>query len=419
MDRKAEIISVGSEILLGEILNSNAQYLAQELATLGITHHFQTVVGDNLHRMQAAIAQASKRSNLLIFTGGLGPTPDDLTTEAIAQAFDTPLIEHPQIWQDIQTKFAARNLTPAVNNRKQAFLPEGAEVLPNPHGTAPGMIWEPQPNLLILTFPGVPREMKAMWIATAVPKLMQEGWSESQLYSRTLRFFGITESALAEQVADLLALRHPTVAPYASRGVIRLRISAKATGYEEALTAIQPIESEIRHRIGMDCFGADNETLASVVGDLIRQKQQTISVAESCTGGGLGARLTDLPGSSDYFTGGVIAYQNEVKINLLNVNPSDIDQYGAVSETVALQMAQGIRKILNTDWGIGITGIAGPTGGTTAKPVGLVHIGLAGPNAQNLTYEYRRTVLADRTLIRDRSVSFALDMLRRHLIPAP
>lgn len=416
MDRNAEIISVGSEILLGEILNSNAQYLAQELAALGITHQFQTVVGDNLERVQAAIAQASQRANLLIFTGGLGPTPDDLTIEAIAQAFDTPVVEHPQIWQDIQTKFAARNLTPTENNRKQAFLPKGAAILPNPRGTAPGIMWEPKPNLLILTFPGVPQEMKAMWTATAIPKLRKEGWSESQIYSRTLRFFGITESALAEQVSDLLDLTHPTVAPYASRGIIRLRISAKAKGDGEARQIINPIESEIRNRIGIDCFGADDDTLASVVGDRLRAKNQTLSVAESCTGGGLGARLTEISGSSDYFVGGVIAYQNEVKIKLLQVNAADIERDGAVSETVARQMAAGVRQALNTDWGISITGIAGPTGGTETKPVGLVYIGLAGPNGYSSAHEYRRAAQQDRAVIRDRSRSFALDTLRRHLL---
>jgi nicotinamide-nucleotide amidase len=416
MDRNAEIISVGSEILLGEILNSNAQYLAQELAALGITHQFQTVVGDNLERVQAAIAQASQRANLLIFTGGLGPTPDDLTIEAIAQAFDTPLVEHPQIWQDIQTKFAARNLTPTENNRKQAFLPKGAAILPNPRGTAPGIMWEPKPNLLILTFPGVPQEMKAMWTATAIPKLRKEGWSESQIYSRTLRFFGITESALAEQVSDLLDLTHPTVAPYASQGIIRLRISAKAKGDDEARQIINPIESEIRNRIGIDCFGADDDTLASVVGDRLRANNQTLSVAESCTGGGLGARLTEISGSSDYFVGGVIAYQNEVKIKLLQVNAADIERDGAVSETVARQMAEGVRQSLNTDWGISITGIAGPTGGTEAKPVGLVYIGLAGPNGYRSAHEYRRAAQQDRAVIRDRSRSFALDTLRRHLL---
>jgi nicotinamide-nucleotide amidase len=416
MDRNAEIISVGSEILLGEILNSNAQYLAQELAALGITHQFQTVVGDNLERVQAAIAQASQRANLLIFTGGLGPTPDDLTVEAIAQAFDTPLVEHPQIWQDIQTKFAARNITPTENNRKQALLPKGAAILPNPRGTAPGIMWEPKPNLLILTFPGVPQEMKAMWTATAIPKLCKEGWSESQIYSRTLRFFGITESALAEQVSDLLDLTHPTVAPYASRGIIRLRISAKAKGVGEARQIINPIESEIRNRIGIDCFGADDDSLASVVGDRLRAKNQTLSVAESCTGGGLGARLTEISGSSDYFVGGVIAYQNEVKIKLLQVNAADIERDGAVSEAVARQMAEGVRKALNTDWGISITGIAGPTGGTETKPVGLVYIGLAGPNGYRSAHEYRRAAQQDRAVIRDRSLSFALDTLRRHLM---
>ncbi|MEM9138003.1 MAG: competence/damage-inducible protein A [Cyanobacteria bacterium P01_F01_bin.42] len=415
MDRKAEVISVGSEILLGEILNSNAQYLAQELAILGITHQLQTVVGDNTERLKAAIAQASQRANLLIFTGGLGPTPDDLTVEAIAQAFDAPLIEHSEIWEDIQKKFAARNLVPVASNRKQAYLPQGAAILPNPKGTAPGMIWQVNPDLLILTFPGVPGEMKAMWIQTAAPHLIQQGWSEEQLYNRTLRFFGITESGLAECVADLLESQNPTVAPYASRGVIRLRISAKAKDYDQAMSLVKPVEAEIRDRTGADYFGADADTLASVVGELLRNQNQTLAVAESCTGGGLGARLTEIAGSSDYFIGGVIAYQNDVKVKLLQVKPGDLDEYGAVSSQVAAQMAQGIQSLLNTSWGIGITGIAGPTGGTPNKPVGLVYIGIAGPDGVDV-YEYRRTARQERALIRDRSTSFALDRFRRCLM---
>ena len=415
MNRNAEVISVGSEILLGEILNSNAQYLAQELAALGITHQFQSVVGDNLERLQAAIAQASQRANLLIFTGGLGPTPDDLTVEAIAQAFETPLIEHSSIWEDIQAKFAARGLIPAVNNRKQAFFPKGAKILPNPNGTAPGMIWQVNPELLILTFPGVPREMKIMWTQTAIPHLIEQGWSEAQLYSRTLRFFGITESGLAEQVSDLLEAPNPTVAPYASKGIIRLRISAKATSYETAMAMIQPIESDIRRRIGIDYFGADEDTLASVVGHLLGCRNQTVSVAESCTGGGLGARFTEVSGSSNYFIGGIIAYQNDVKVNVLQVNPADLNTHGAVSSQVAAQMAQGAKTLLKTDWGISITGIAGPTGGTTTKPIGLVYVGIAGPQGVNV-YEYRRTAQQAREVIRDRSISFALDRLRRSLL---
>jgi nicotinamide-nucleotide amidase len=224
----AEIIGVGTELLLGEILNSNAQFLAQQLAILGIPHYYQTVVGDNRERLKQVIDLARKRASILIFTGGLGPTPDDLTTEAIADFFQTPLRERPEIVEDIKAKLAARGRQMASNNRKQALIPEGAEILPNPTGTAPGIIWQPEPGLTILTFPGVPSEMYRMWSETAIPYLKSLGWGQEMIYSRTLRFRGIGESDLALKVASLLDLTNPTVAPYASKGEVRLRVSTKS-----------------------------------------------------------------------------------------------------------------------------------------------------------------------------------------------
>ena len=221
--QSAEIISVGTELLLGEILNSNAQFLAQELAGLGISHYYQTVVGDNVQRLQKVIAIACERSSLLIFTGGLGPTPDDLTTATLADFFNTPLVERPEVLQDIAEKLTRRGRSMAPSNRKQALLPEGAAILPNPTGTAPGVIWQPWAGLTVLTFPGVPSEMKAMWRQTAVPYLRSQGWSQGAIYSRTLRFWGIGESTLAEKAATQIQLKNPTVAPYAGKGEVRLR----------------------------------------------------------------------------------------------------------------------------------------------------------------------------------------------------
>jgi len=209
----AELLCIGTELLLGNITNGNARWLAEQLAALGIAHHRQAVVGDNRERLMAAVREASGRCRVLITTGGLGPTPDDLTTEAIAAAFDTPLVEHPEIWRDIQARLGARGRVCSPSNRKQAFLPQGAQVLPNPTGTAPGMIWTPVPGFTVLTFPGVPSEMRAMWAATAAPWLRQTGVAEGVFASRMLRFWGVSESALAEQMADLLALENPTVAP--------------------------------------------------------------------------------------------------------------------------------------------------------------------------------------------------------------
>lgn len=412
----AEIICVGTELLLGDILNSNSQYLAQQLAQLGIPHYYQTVVGDNPERLKQVIEIAISRAQILIFTGGLGPTPDDLTCETIADFFGVPLIERPEIIADITKKFAQRGRSMTPSNRKQALIPQGADILPNPSGTAPGIIWQPRPNVTIFTFPGVPSEMHQMWSETAVPFLKNQGWGKEIIYSRSLKFWGIGESALAEKVAPYFNLPNPTVAPYAGKGEVRLRISAKAPTKEVAEALISPVEKQLKDIAGWDYYGADDDTLAAVLGRLLRANTETVSVAESCTGGGLGQMLTDISGSSDYFWGGVIAYDNSAKVRLLGVKPEDLDKFGAVSATVAEQMATGVKNRLSTTWGLSITGIAGPTGGTDTKPVGLVYIGLAGPQDQVTSFEYRFGAMRGRALIRHVSANTALDLLRRKLI---
>ncbi|NJL63786.1 MAG: competence/damage-inducible protein A [Methylacidiphilales bacterium] len=416
----AEIICVGTELLLGDILNGNAQYLAKELAFLGIPHYYQTVVGDNLDRLQKAIAIASSRAQILIFTGGLGPTPDDLTCEAIATYFNSPLIERADIIEDITKKFAVRNRVMTPSNRKQALIPQGADILPNISGTAPGIIWQPvnqsQKNLIILTFPGVPSEMHRMWQETAVPFLKSQGWGENIIHSRMLKFWGVGESALAEKVSSFLNVPNPTVAPYASKGEVKLRVAAKAVSESAAEELIVPVEQQIKDIAGLDYYGADDDTLASVVGGLLRSAGETVSVAESCTGGYLGQMLTENSGSSDYFWGGVISYDNSAKVGMLGVNSEDLEKYGAVSGVVAEQMAVGVKKRLGTTWGISITGVAGPTGGSETKPVGLVYIGLAAPNGEVQSFENQFGVARGRSLIRHLSACTALDILRRRLI---
>ncbi|MDJ0662498.1 MAG: competence/damage-inducible protein A [Crocosphaera sp.] len=410
----AEIICVGTELLLGDIVNTNVQFLAKELANLGIPHYYQTVVGDNPTRLKEVINIASQRASILLFTGGLGPTPDDLTTETIAQCFNSPLIEKAEIIEDIQRKFTARGRQMNDNNRKQALIPEGATILPNPTGTAPGIIWEPVENLTLMTFPGVPSEMKRMWTETAVPHLKSQGWGKEIIFSRMLRFRGIGESSLATKVNRFFDLTNPTVAPYASLGEVRLRISTKTTSEAEANSIIEPVAQEIINIAGADYFGKDDDTLAQVVGRLLREQQQTVGVAESCTGGGLGAMFTEIPGSSDYFWGGVIAYDNRVKTSLLAVSAEALEHHGAVSDIVAQQMALGVKQRLKTDWGISITGIAGPGGGTDIKPVGLVYIGIASPDGQVVGVE---CTFGDRSrdIIRYLSSCTALDQLRRKL----
>ena len=418
----AEIICVGTELLLGDILNTNAQFLAQQLASLGIPHYYQTVVGDNPTRLKQSVKVAIERSpqdqpiQVLIFTGGLGPTPDDLTHQTIADYFGVPLVERPEILEDIANKYAQRGREMTPSNRKQALIPTGAEVLPNRAGTAPGIVWQPRPSLVILTFPGVPSEMQRMWQETAVPYLKSLGFGKEIIYSRTLKFWGIAESALAEKVSAFLNLPNPTVAPYASKGEVKLRISAKATSQAAAQQLISPIEQQLQIIGGLEYYGADDDTLASVVGKLLLAAGETLSVAESCTGGGLGQALTNIAGSSKYFLGGAIAYDNSVKISLLNVNPQAITNLGAVSAVVAEQMATGIRTRLSTTWGLSITGIAGPDGGTATKPVGLVYIGLAGPNGEVQSFEHRFGESRDRSSIRYVSTSAALDHLRRRLL---
>ena len=382
----AEILCIGTELLLGNITNGNARWLAEQLAALGIPHHRQSVVGDNRERLMAAVREAAGRCRVLITTGGLGPTPDDLTSATLAAAFETPLVEHPDIWAEIQARITARGRVCSPSNRQQAFLPQGAQVLPNPTGTAPGMIWTPpagagiQPGFTVLTFPGVPSEMEAMWHATAAPWLRAAGLAEGVFASRMLRFWGVAESTLADQVADLLEQANPTVAPYAGAGEVKLRLTARATSTAEAEALLVPLEAEIRARTGATCFGADHDSLASVVLEQLRRRGETLAVAESCTGGGLGASLAAVPGASDVFLGGVIAYANGVKQGLLGVPAALLESHGAVSDPVAMAMAEGARRAIGATWAIAVTGIAGPGGGSAEKPVGLVHLAIAGPD---------------------------------------
>lgn len=410
----AEVLCVGSELLLGNITNGNARWIAEQLAALGVPHQRQMVVGDNRERLMAEVRQAAGRCRVLITTGGLGPTPDDLTTEAIAAAFETPLVEHPEIWAEIQARLSARGRSCFPSNRRQAFMPKGAAVLPNPTGTAPGMIWSPVPGFTVLTFPGVPSEMKAMWQQTAAPWLRQSGLAAGVFASRMLRFWGVSESALAEEMADLLEQANPTVAPYAGAGEVKLRITAMAEHQADAEALLLPVEREIRRRTGQSCFGVDEQSLAEVVLQQLRQRGQTVAVAESCTGGGLGAALAAVPGASDVFLGGVIAYANGVKQGLLGVPAELLQAHGAVSDPVAQAMAEGARRVTGADWGLAITGVAGPGGGSDEKPVGLVHLAIAGPDGCS-SEGVRFGTSRGRTWIQTLSAGEALNRLRLQL----
>lgn len=410
-----EILCIGTELLLGNILNSNARWIAEELARLGLPHFRQSVVGDNPERLRDAVLEAAGRSRVLICTGGLGPTPDDLTTETLAATFQVPLQHRAEVMADITAKLESRGRSMAAGTEKQALLPQGAAVLPNPTGTAAGMIWTPQPDFTVLTFPGVPSEMQAMWHQTAEPWLLQQGLARGTFRSRLLRFWGIGESTLAEQVAPYLESRNPTVAPYAGLGEVKLRITACADDSASADALIAPVERELRTIAGSHCFGADSDSLASVVLCQLRQRNQTLAVAESCTGGGVGAALTAVSGSSDVLLGGVIAYANRIKQDLLEVPVDLLEREGAVSQAVAMAMAEGARRRLGSDWAIAVSGIAGPGGGTPTKPVGLVHLAVAGPEGCT-SLERRYGDSRGRDWIRGLSVGDALNLLRLQLI---
>jgi nicotinamide-nucleotide amidase len=410
-----EILCVGTELLLGNILNGNARWLAERLAGLGLPHHRQGVVGDNRARLIAAVQEAAQRCRVLVTTGGLGPTPDDLTTEAIAAAFDTELVEHPGVWADIQAKLQQRGRSAEVSLRRQALLPRGASLLPNPTGTAPGMIWTPRPGFTVLTFPGVPSEMEVMWQATAEPWLRASGLACGVFASRMLHFWGVSESGLAERVADLLALDNPTVAPYAGAGEVRLRITAHAADAPAAAALLAPVEAELRARTGRCCFGVDGQSLAAVVLERLQQRGETVAVAESCTGGGIGAALAAVPGASQAFLGGVIAYANSVKQQLLSVPETLLVDQGAVSDAVVAAMAEGARRRTGATWAVAVSGIAGPGGGSAEKPVGLVHIAVAGPDGA-LAEPVRFGALRGRHWIQTLTVGEALNRLRLRLI---
>jgi nicotinamide-nucleotide amidase len=410
-----EILCVGTELLLGNIVNGNARWLAERLAALGLPHHRQGVVGDNRERLIAAVREAAGRTRVLVTTGGLGPTPDDLTTEAIAAAFDTDLVEHPEVWADIVAKRGERGREPEPSLRRQALLPRGASLLANPTGTAPGMIWTPVEGFTVLTFPGVPSEMRTMWEATAEPWLRRSGLAQGVFASRMLHFWGLSESALAEGVADLLALENPTVAPYAGAGEVRLRITARADDDDAARALLEPVERDLRGRTGPCCFGVDGQSLAEVVLERLRQRGESLAVAESCSGGGIGAALTAVPGASDVFLGGVIAYADAIKREVLGVPRELLAREGAVSDGVVAAMAEGARRLCGADWGVAVSGIAGPGGSTPGKPVGLVHIAVAGPQgcrAEAMRFGSSR----GRTWIQTLTVGEALNRLRLRLL---
>ncbi len=376
-----EILSIGTELLLGNIINTNAQWISEQLSQLGLNHFRQSTVGDNCDRITKVIQEISKRSNLLITTGGLGPTPDDLTTQAIAKSFNVSLFERPHLWDEIKQKLPNSKLQDDSSSlRKQCFFPKNALIINNPRGTAPGMIWEPIKGFTILTFPGVPSEMKTMWEETAFGFIKTKFSDNYSFFSNTLKFAGIGESSVAEEIKDLLNFKNPTVAPYANLGEVKLRITARAKNEGEAKNIIKPVKEKLKKKFSKFIFGEDNDTLPSVLIKELTKRNQTIVFAESCTGGLLSSSLTSISGSSQVFKGSIVSYSNELKNSLLNISEEKLAKYGAVSEEVCEAMAINVKKKLGADWAISISGIAGPNGGSQDKPVGMVYISISGPN---------------------------------------
>ena len=401
-----ELISVGTEILLGDILNTDAQFLSIELAKLGISVIHQSTVGDNRERLLAQLKEAADRSDIIILSGGLGPTPDDLTKEVCCEFFGKKMFLHEPTVEKIKTYFSTKGMKMAQNNLKQAMLPKDCVIFPNDNGTAPGMAIE-KDGVHILVLPGPPRELKPMFRNCAVPYLMQ--FSDRIIVSHNIRTFGIGESLMAEKVNDLFDAENPTVAPYAKDGEALLRVTAMARTKEEAENLCKPVINEIKNRLDGFVYGVDYTCIEEAVIEKLKEKHMKVATAESCTGGLIAKRITDVPGASEVFDCGIISYANEIKHRVLGVSEDDLNKYGAVSEAVARQMAQGALKVSGADIAVSVTGIAGPDSDSTNKPVGLVYIGLA--DRDNVWVRELRTSRKDRSYNRYVSASNALNMI--------
>lgn len=408
---KAEIIAVGTEILLGDILNTNAQYLSKALAAIGITVYYQSVVGDNPERLKNAYQLAFSRSDLVITTGGLGPTGDDLTKEVGGEFFNRKSILHEDELEKIERYFKKQNLLLNEGNKKQAYFPEGAIILNNNFGTAPGCIVKDN-NKILINLPGPPREMIPMF-ESYVSKYLKK-FASGVIYSKVLRVCGLAEGHMEDKIKDIIDRgTNPTIAPYAKNTEVILRITSNSETEEEAKEKIIPIENQIRERLGQNIYAEGNVTMEEVVAKILIEKNLTISVAESCTGGLIAAKLINYPGISSVFKEGVVTYSNESKVKRLGVLQETLNKYGAVSEQVAKEMAQGISKTCKTNIGLSVTGIAGPGGGTDLKPVGLVYLGLYINGEVKVK---KLSLNGDRKRVREVAAVRALDWLRRELI---
>ncbi|MGD0765162.1 MAG: competence/damage-inducible protein A [Dehalococcoidia bacterium] len=407
---KAEIIAVGTEILLGEIVDTNSQYVAARLPPLGIDLYWTTHVGDNLERVQEALRRAWDRSDLIITGGGLGPTEDDLTREAIAATLDEEMRVDPALEKQLRDFFARRSRPMPERNLKQATLIPSARVIPNLYGTAPGW-WVEREGRVIVAMPGPPGEMRRMWEAEVEPELRRRTGG-GVLVSRTLKTSDVTEGLVDELLGDLKHATNPTVSVYSRADGIQVRIAAKAAGRAEAERLIAPAEAEARRVLGDAVWGADDDTLEKVVGAMLRERGLTLATMESCTGGLLASTITDAPGSSHYFRGGIVSYATELKL-AWGVRREVVEAHGVISAECAREMARAARDRLAADIGIGVTGVAGPDP-EEDKPVGTVHVALDDGSGRSLVVSYQ--FAQSREMVKRRAVTTALSLLRQALL---
>ena len=411
----AEIISVGTELLLGQVVNTDTTIVARELSALGINLLYSAVVGDNVERLKLAVETAISRSDLLIMTGGLGPTTDDLTKETTAACAGRKLVLHQPSLDRILNYFNEKKVS--SNQEKQAWLPEGCTVFQNDNGTAPGCAFQAQSGCTIIMLPGPPSELEPMLRNYVVPYLKQD--QEWVIVSHNVHIYGRGEAPVAQMMDDLMNGENPTLAPYAKEGECYLRVTAKAHTEEEADQMCQPLIQEIKRRLGDFVYSVDVESLEELVVQKLADQGKKLATAESCTGGLLAKRITDVPGSSAVFDMGCVTYANEAKEALLSVDHGTLEQYGAVSEETAREMAEGIVRRSGSDIGVGITGIAGPDGGTPEKPVGLIYIALSDGEHTWVTKRSPIGRTKSRAWHRHCAASQALDMVRRYLDGLP
>jgi nicotinamide-nucleotide amidase len=408
----AEIIAVGSELLTPDRLDTNSLYITEQLNALGVEVVAKMVIGDDLPRLAEAVRGAIARSQIAILTGGLGPTEDDLTREAVAQALGRGLIFQPEVCEAIERRFQRMGRKMAEINRRQAYLIEGAEGLPNPNGTAPGQ-WIEHSGRIVVLLPGPPPELKPMFSEQCVPRLEQI-LPRQVIRSRVYRVAGMPESDLDQLISPVYKrYSNPVTTILAAPGDIQVHLRARCREVKEAEALLAEVGSQVEGLLGERIYSRDGQPLEVVVGGRLRAKDASLSVAESCTGGLLAQRITSVPGSSDYFCGGFLVYTNRLKISLLGIDASTIEEHGSVSEPVAEAMAQGARERAGSTYALSVTGVAGPSGGTEAKPAGTVVIGLAGPagcRSQRLRF------LGDRARVRNMAAQYALDMLRKTLV---